>query len=83
MAASSTRTSTSEAVSRFDLPGLNLPLNWEPYEPHEPHELHEPNMRSGNPNSSYAPVQKRGKKLFRTALNESDIFDGYTAFAPL
>jgi hypothetical protein len=79
MAASSAGTSTSGAISRFDLPGLNLPLNWEPYEPHEPHELREPHMRSDKPNSSYPPALKRRKILFRTALNESD----YTAFAPL
>ncbi|KAF4630381.1 hypothetical protein G7Y89_g7765 [Cudoniella acicularis] len=49
------------AMSRFDLPGLNLPLSWVP--------------RS---KSYKGPAEGEGRDLIKTALNETDMQDGWT-----
>lgn len=51
---------------RFDLPGLNLPLNWTPHE-----EYH----RSWGENPYYFPSQGDGKNLFPTALDDAHLED--------
>ncbi|CZR51823.1 uncharacterized protein PAC_01700 [Phialocephala subalpina] len=45
--------------SRFNLPGLNLPLNWSP--------------------GKVEGVDGEGRPLFKTALNDADLSDGYVS----
>jgi hypothetical protein len=67
--------SSRAPFSRFDLPGLNLPLNWQPCEPHQAYRWEDKNYTS-----YYVPASGEGKNLFRTALNDSDVESGYTSF---
>lgn len=53
---------STSPMSRFDLPGLNLPLNWTP-----------------NADSYREKARGEGRDLIKTALNDVDIDDGYTA----
>lgn len=64
--------------SRFQLPGLNLPLNWTPHEPYSKF-TYAPNSGSGHTITTNYPVQGEGKDLFRTALNGADCSDGYVS----
>jgi len=60
-------------LSRFDLPGLNLPLNWVPNVP--------ASTVVGESVTKTSPHEfKRGeaRNLLKTALNESDMTDGTT-----
>jgi hypothetical protein len=67
--------SKPSGFSRFQLPGLNLPLNWTPHEPYMKH-TYVPNSDMGQ---THYPVQGEGKNLFRTALNDADCSDGYVS----
>lgn len=69
-ATSSTSIPPPNAFSRFHLPGLNLPLNWEPHGPYS--------KWKENKVVQYA-ASGEGKDLFRTALNENDMWEGYTS----
>lgn len=61
-------------MSRFDLPGLNLPLNWTPNEPYRKYEYD----NNHNMQTIEMPAQGHGKGLFPVALNDADISGGYT-----
>jgi hypothetical protein len=64
--------------SRFQLPGLNLPLNWTPHEPYSKYTYAPNSGRSHTITTNY-PVQGEGKNLFRTALNDADCSGGYVS----
>jgi len=49
-------------MSQFDLPGLNLPLNWTP-----------------SKGTWGRKARGGGRDLIHTALNETDMSDGWTA----
>jgi hypothetical protein len=68
----------SSRFSRFQLPGLNLPLNWTPHEPYTKF-TYAPNSGNNNMITTNYPVQGEGKNLFRTALNDADCSDGYVS----
>lgn len=56
--------------ARFDLPGLNLPLNWTP---------HKEYTKYSQPDRLAFPKQGDGMDLFPTALNDQSLTDGYCA----
>lgn len=64
----------SKDLSRFDLPGLNLPLNWTPNEPYRKYEYDD----NHNMQTIEMPAQGHGKGLFPVALNDADMSGGYT-----
>lgn len=66
--------SEEKAFSRFDLPGLNLPLNWQPRGSHATYHWEGPAYAQ-----STAPATGEGKDLFKTALNDADVNDGATS----
>jgi len=67
-----------EEFSRFQLPGLNLPINWTPHERYTRTEYHsEPGME---PTVTVYPAQGEGLDLFRTALNDADVDNGYVSY---
>jgi hypothetical protein len=57
--------------SRFQLPGLNLPLNWEPYGP---------DSKWDGTKMVQCTASGEGRSLFRTALNDHDVMEGYAAY---
>ena len=66
------------AFSRFQLPGLNLPINWTPHEAYSKYTY----LPSGNAYEmihTRMPAQGEGKNLFRTALNDANCEDGYVS----
>ena len=66
------------SFSRFQLPGLNLPLNWTPHEAYTKFT----HVQEGGNNrmiQTQYPAQGEGKNLFRTALNDADCSDGYVS----
>jgi hypothetical protein len=69
---SSSTTTETTRQARFDLPGLNLPLNW------TPHAKHSPLDRIGD-RMAEVPAQGDGKDLFQTALSDADVQDGKTS----
>lgn len=68
-------TSTEKPFSRFDLPGLNLPLNWQPCGTHQ-------EWRWEGPNYVQFPVPARGegKALLRSVVNDIDVESGYASY---
>ena len=56
--------------ARFDLPGLNLPLNWTP---------HKEYTKYSQPDRLAFPKQGDGMDLFPMALNDQSLTDGYCA----
>jgi hypothetical protein len=67
-------TKMEKPFSRFDLPGLNLPLNWQPC------EAHEATRWEGEKYIRYSvPATGEGKNLFPTALSDTDVESGDTA----
>ena len=67
--------SEPSGFSRFQLPGLNLPLNWTPHKPYTKH-TYVPNSAMER---TYYPTQGEGQNLFRTALNDADCSGGYVS----
>jgi hypothetical protein len=69
---------------RFQLPGLNLPLNWTPHAKYL--KIDDPEydyasfarMRK-TPRTIEVAAQGDGKDLFRTALSDTDIQNGKTS----
>jgi hypothetical protein len=68
---------------RFQLPGLNLPLNWTPHEKYL--KINEPGYDYATfarmcktPKKIEVPAQGDGKNLFRTALSDA-VQDGKTS----
>ncbi len=57
------------AFSRFQLPGLNLPLNWTPHAASEKIDFGSENVTM---EPKHIPAQGEGSELFKTALNEAD-----------
>ena len=62
-------------MPRFDLPGLNLPLNWTPHAEFTKHELDD----KYELHSTKIPPQGEGVNLFPVALNDRDVNGGYTS----
>jgi hypothetical protein len=71
--------SHTKPFSRFKLPGLNLPLNWTPHE--EYHKFDNSHVDLRNAKYVKIPAEGEGKNLFRTALSDKDVSDGYTSYA--
>jgi hypothetical protein len=69
--ASATSVLPSNTFSRFLLPGLNLPLNWEPNALDSKWDESKMVQRTAS---------GEGRSLFRTALNEHDVIEGHTAY---
>lgn len=63
------------AFNRFDLPGLNLPLNFTPHEARKDFNWKD----DGNHEITLVPGQGEGRNLFRTALNNEDREGGYAS----
>jgi hypothetical protein len=83
MFSSSTTTETT-SQPRFQLPGLNLPLNWTPHAKYL--KIDEPDYdyrtfarERKTPRKIEVPAQGDGKDLFRTALSDADVQDGKTS----
>lgn len=74
----STPDSKPVAFSRFQLPGLNLPINWTPHEAYSKFS-YPPNGGHDGMIHINLPAQGEGKNLFRTALNDADREDGYVS----
>jgi hypothetical protein len=66
------------AFSRFQLPGLNLPVNWTPHEAFTKYS-YVPNSGNNEMVETKHSGQGEGKNLFRTALNDADCVDGYVS----
>lgn len=64
----------TEKMSRFELPGFTLPLNWTPHAPHMRTKI-----TDGEYVSEYVEAQGEGKDLLTTALNGADRHGGYTS----
>lgn len=78
---SSTTTETTRQM-RFDLPGLNLPLNWTPhakYRKNEGYKYAALNRVGDVSRMTEVPAQGDGKDLFQTALSDADVQDGKTS----
>jgi hypothetical protein len=78
---SSTITETTRQP-RFDLPGLNLPLNWTPhakYLKNEAFKYASLNRAGDTSRMTEVPAQGDGKDLFQTALSDADVQDGKTS----
>lgn len=60
--------------SRFDLPGLNLPLNWTPNDNYSKYTIVD-----GNPVKVDIIAQGEGRNLFPTALDDAHIDGGKCA----
>lgn len=74
------RTMASSATTpvefpRFQLPGLNLPLNWTPNAKYRKYEYDDKQVMQGID----VPAQGDGVDLFKTALNDADVSGGYTS----
>jgi hypothetical protein len=87
VSSSSTTTGTTRQ-SRFQLPGLNLPLNWTPHSKY--FKIVEPNYNYAEfsqmrkkPRKIEVPAQGDGKDLFQTALSDADVQDGKTSLGNL
>jgi hypothetical protein len=69
--------------SRFQLPGLNLPLNWTP---HQEYLVDSTKYKYRTKMRETFPAQGEGKDLFRTALNDPDnlrYFDANRTLLPV
>ncbi|KAH7336297.1 hypothetical protein BKA65DRAFT_458937 [Rhexocercosporidium sp. MPI-PUGE-AT-0058] len=62
-------------ISRFDLPGLNLPLNWTPHAAYTYHKCDDSEVIE----YIKVPAQGEGLDLFPVALNDADVSGGYTS----
>lgn len=66
--------------ARFDLPGLNLPLNWTPHEKFSKLRGHGKKLVWSPPPTAddilVYPPQGDGKDLFPTALDDGNMVDG-------
>lgn len=72
--ASPTPAAPADSFSRFQLPGLNLPLNWVPSAP---------STSTSTGTAVIIPGQGEGKDLFRNALNDYDVQNDHTAWVLL
>ena len=71
---SSSSSSTSTKLTPFQLPGFTLPLNFTPHEAYDADECID-----GQWKKVHLPSQGEGIGLFKTALNEHDITQGYAS----
>lgn len=71
----SPRAFPTDEPTRFQLPGLNLPLNWTPHAPYH-YVKHEAGQEM---KVLQVPSQGGGKNLLRTALSDADIHGGWTS----
>jgi hypothetical protein len=79
---SSSTTTETTRQPRFDLPGLNLPLNWTPhakYRKNEAYRYGALNRRGDMSKMTEVPAQGDGKDLFQTALSDVDVQEGKTS----
>jgi hypothetical protein len=79
---SSSTTTKTTRQPRFDLPGLNLPLNWTPhakYRKNAGYIYAAPNRVADSSKMTEIPAQGDGKDLFQTALSNADVLDGKTS----
>lgn len=79
---SSSTTTETTRQQRFNLPGLNLPLNWTPHARYRKNEAYKYAAldRVGDSSRMIAvPAQGDGKDLFQTALSDADVQDGKTS----